>query len=219
MQYSIKYSFNILEPYLTGDSILEMGPAEGVMTDLLVKTGKSLTVVEGSTLFCERLKARFNNIDIVNELFEDYLPLEKFDTIVMGHVLEHVDDPVFLLSRAKEWLKPGGHIFAAVPNAKSIHRQAQAAVKMGILKKEDELNDLDIHHGHKRVFNPKTFKKIFIDSGLSIDNFGGYWLKPLSNKQIEDTWSKKMIESFLELGREYPDIAGEIYIVSSICNM
>jgi hypothetical protein len=37
---SIKYSFKIAQRHMVGDSILEMGPAEGVMTELLAASGK-----------------------------------------------------------------------------------------------------------------------------------------------------------------------------------
>ena len=35
----MKYSFKIAARHLVGDSILEMGPAEGVMTELLAVSG------------------------------------------------------------------------------------------------------------------------------------------------------------------------------------
>ena len=44
--------------------------------------------------------------------------------------------------------------------------------------------------------------------------FGGYWIKPLSNGQIEQNWTAEMLEAFMELGERYPDIAGEIYVVA-----
>src|SRR5580700_7726384 len=122
---SIKYSFKVAERHLVGDSILEMGPAEGVMTELLAATGKKLTLVEGSGLFCDALRRRFPQANTVHALFEEFQPNELFDNIILGHVLEHVEDPVDILSRAKWWLKPGiGRIFGAVPNARSLHRQA-----------------------------------------------------------------------------------------------
>jgi hypothetical protein len=55
---SIKYSFKVAERHLVGDSILEMGPAEGVMTELLAATGKKLTLVEGSGLPCAAVSPR-----------------------------------------------------------------------------------------------------------------------------------------------------------------
>jgi 2-polyprenyl-3-methyl-5-hydroxy-6-metoxy-1,4-benzoquinol methylase len=211
---SIRYSFKIAERHMVGDTILELGPAEGVMTELLAATGKKLTLVEGSALFCDSLRRRFPDANTVNALFEEFESSELFDNIILGHVLEHVEDAVDILSRAKQWLKPGiGRLFAAVPNARSLHRQA--AVIMGILREEDALNEMDMHHGHRRVFNPETFRNAFARAGLKIEIFGGYWMKPLSNAQIEASWTPEMVEAFMALGERYPDIAGEIYIVAT----
>jgi 2-polyprenyl-3-methyl-5-hydroxy-6-metoxy-1,4-benzoquinol methylase len=199
---------------MVGDSILELGPAEGVMTELLAGTGKQLTLVEGSNLFCESLQRRFPDANIVHSLIEEFQSHEFFDNILLGHVLEHVENPVDILSRAKDWLKPEtGRLFGAVPNARSLHRQA--AVIMGLLPKEDALNEMDLHHGHRRVFNPETFRNAFSQAGLIIEIFGGYWMKPISNAQIEASWTPEMIEAFMALGERYPDVAGEIYVVAS----
>ncbi len=211
---TIKYSFNIAARYLVGENLLEMGPAEGVMTELLATTGKRITMVEGSGKFSADLRQRFPKAKVVHALFEEFKPEELFDNIILGHVLEHVQNPVDILARAKQWLKPGsGRLFAAVPNARSLHRQA--AVIMGMLPQEDALNEMDLHHGHRRVFNPETFRNAFYQAGLQIEVFGGYWMKPVSNKQIEDNWSAEMLDAFMKLGERYPDIAGEIYIVAS----
>jgi 2-polyprenyl-3-methyl-5-hydroxy-6-metoxy-1,4-benzoquinol methylase len=211
---TIKYSFSIASRHLVGDSILEMGPAEGVMTALLAATGKKLTVVEGAGYFCEDLRKRFPEASVVHSLFEDFQPKSLFDNIVLGHVLEHVQDPVAILKLAGAWLKPvTGRIFAAVPNSRSLHRQA--AVVMGLLMQEDELNEMDRHHGHRRVYSPETFRSAFYQAGLQIDIFGGYWMKPLSNKQIEEQWTDKMLDAFMQIGERYPDIAGEIYVLAS----
>lgn len=210
----IKYSFDIAVRHLVSGNLLEMGPAEGVMTELFASTGRQLTVVEGSSKFCLDLRKRFPDANVVHALFEEFHPEQQFDNIILGHVLEHVQNPVDILVRAKQWLKPHtGRLFAAVPNARSLHRQA--AVIMGLLSQEDELNEMDIHHGHRRVFNPETFRNIFYQSGLKIEIFGGYWMKPVSNKQIEESWTPEMLDAFMQLGERYPDIAGEIYVIAS----
>jgi len=189
-----------------------MGPAEGVMTGLLAATGRSLTVVDGSRTFCESIAQRFPQVRVVHSLFEDFAPARAFDNIILGHVLEHVEDPIRILHRAAGWLAAGGRLLAAVPNSRSLHRQA--AVLMSLLSSEDELNELDIHHGHRRVFDPDSFKQCFFAAGLNVEAFGGYWLKPLSNQQIEQTWTAEMLEAFMQLGERYPEIAGEIYVVA-----
>jgi 2-polyprenyl-3-methyl-5-hydroxy-6-metoxy-1,4-benzoquinol methylase len=211
---SIRYSFRIFERYLRGTSILELGPAEGVMTGLLAGTGKSLTLVEGSSGFCEALRARFPSARVVHSLFEDFTPGGTYDNIVLGHVLEHVEDPAAIVARAARWLSPQGRVLAAVPNSHSLHRQA--AVLMGLIADEHDLNEMDIRHGHRRVFDADSFRRCFVAAGLSIEAFGGYWIKPLSNQQIEATWTREMLDAFMRLGEHYPGIAAEIYAVAGL---
>lgn len=203
----------IFARYAKDGSVLELGPAEGLMTEKLVQNFSKVSVVEGSQIYCDQIKSNFPSVKVYNSYFESFECDERFDNIVLGHVLEHVDCPVSVLKHIKTFLRPGGLIFAAVPNARSIHRQA--AVIMDILETDEAMSDLDIHHGHQRVFNPDSFRDIFTKANLPISAFGGYWLKPVSNKQIEETWSKEMLDAFLELGEKYPEIAGEIYIVST----
>ena len=62
---------------------------------------------------------------------------------------------------------------------------------------------------------PESFHRCFVDAGLAIEKSGGYWLKPLSNRQIEATWTPQMLDAFMQLGERYPDIAAEIYVVAT----
>ena len=209
---TVLYSARVFERFWRGRRCLEMGPAEGVMTTILARAFPELCVVEGAAAFCADIERRFPGVEVVNALFEDFEPADRFDTIVLGHVLEHVENPVDILSRAGRWLAEGGRICAAVPNARSVHRQA--AVMMGLLADEHALNDTDRHHGHRRVFDPESLRDAVRNAGLRVHHLGGYWLKPLSNSQIEATWTDSMLEAFMELGERYPDIAAEIYVIA-----
>lgn len=212
MEKSISYCFKVFKRSMVEGSVLELGPAEGVMTNYLKTATTDLTVVEGSLAFCNLLENKFPNIEVVNCLFEEFHPTKQYKNIVLGHVLEHVIDPVDLLRHVKAWLAPGGRVLTSVPNALSVHRQA--AVRMGLLQTETELNTLDVHHGHRRVFTPDGFRDIFRRAGLEINLFGGYWFKSLSHSQIEAHWNDTMIDAFMSLGEKYPEIAGEIYIIA-----
>jgi SAM-dependent methyltransferase len=215
---SIQYSCQIFMRYLRPGSILELGPAEGVMTDILYPLfSENYTVVDGSSIFIDLIKNRYPNIYAAETLFEEFEPKSwsfppSFDNIILGHVLEHVVDPVEILKLCKNWLKENGLILSCVPNKNSIHRQA--AVEMGLLSKLDDFSEKDKLHGHRRVFGLDSFIEVFEQTGFSICAKGGYYLKPLSDAQIESQWSNSMIDAFLKLGERYPDIAGEIYIVA-----
>lgn len=209
---SNRYCFEILARHLRGNRVLELGPAEGVMTELLSGASQDLTLVDGSARFCDDLSRRFPGCRVVHSLFEDFRPDRPFDVIVLGHVLEHVIDPVNVLRLVRSWLSPSGFVFAAVPNARSLHRQA--ATIMGLLPVESALNEMDRHHGHRRVFDPESFRAAFTGAGFRIEVFGGYYLKPISNAQVEAHWNDDMLRAFLQLGERYPDIAGELYLVA-----
>lgn len=209
---ALRYCFKIFKRHLVPGDLLELGPAEGLMTELLYGLGRELTVVEASSLFCDSLRARFPLARIENSLFETFQPKRRFANILLGHVLEHVDDPAGTLRAVGQWLAPGGRVLAAVPNARSLHRQA--GVIMGMLPVESALNDVDRGHGHRRVYDPESFRATFLQAGLNVEIFGGYWLKPLAIPQLEAHWSPELLDAFMQLGERYPDIAGEIYVVA-----
>lgn len=210
---TISYSFEIFKRFiLPNKSILELGPAEGLMTKKLLEISDDITVIEGSKNFAEVLKKEFPKITVINSLFETSEIKQKFDYIILGHVLEHVENPEVILNSIKKWLKDDGLIFCAVPNARSLHRQA--AVEMGLIKDIFEKSEKDIHHGHLRIYTPETFFAEFHKTNYEIISKGGYWLKPLSDSQIEKSWTQEQLDAFMKLGEMYPDIAAEIYVVA-----
>lgn len=211
---TITYSYEIFSRFLINGSILELGPAEGLMTEKLAKHDPNIVVIEGSKNFSELLSKKLPNIKVINSLFEDAQINEKFDNIILGHVLEHVADPVLILETIKKWLNPNGRVISAVPNARSIHRQA--AVEMGLINSIFEMSEKDVHHGHLRIYTPETFHTDFLNAGYKILQRGGYWLKPISDNQIQKHWDENMLKGFMKLGEFYPDIAAEIYIVSTL---
>ena len=82
--------------------------------------------------------------------------------------------------------------------------------------KEDQLNESDVIHGHKRVYNIRLLNNHFLEADLNIISSGGYWLKPLSNSQLEKSWSDEMLSAFMTLGESYPEISAEIYVVTRL---
>ncbi len=208
-----QYGARVFSRFWRGRSCLELGPAEGQMTPLLLDAFERVVLVEGSAVFAEALKNRFADAVVVHALFEDFAPEEQFDTIVIGNVLEHVDEPRALLAAARDWLAPDGRLLASVPNAHSIHRQA--AVLLGLLDDEHAFSEADVHHGHRRVYDPDSLRADVLGAGLSIEVFGGYWLKPLSNAQIEESWSDELLDAYMTVGERYPDIAAQLYVVAT----
>lgn len=209
----IRFRYETIKPKLVGSRGLELGPAEGEMTQFLVNDFEQLTIVEGSADLLAQIPERAN-LTKVHALFEDYRPDQTFDSIILEHILEHVEEPVSLLSIVKNWLAPEGKLFLGVPNGNSIHRLV--AVKMGLLEDPCQLNLRDQALGHRRVYTPATFRSDIEKSGLEVIEIGGVYFKPISNGQIQEHWTEEMIRGFYELGKDFPEHAAEIYAVCKI---
>lgn len=211
--HTVAYSYQVFRRHFVPGSCLELGPAEGLMTRHLYEDFPDLTVVDASPQFCDSLRERFPTAIVIESLFETFSPGRTFDNIVLGHVLEHVIDPVAILTSVRDWIAPSGRLFAAVPNSQSIHRQI--AVIMGLLETINTLNETDARMGHRRVYSPDELERDVRASRFHVDFQGGYWLKPVSNAQIERDWTSEMVEAAMQVGERYPAIAAEIFVVAS----
>ncbi len=208
----IHFRYKTLLPHLQGPEGLELGPAQGEMTQYLVDHFQHLTVVDGASNLLKSIPNK-SNLTKIHSLFENYIPTKKFNTIIMEHILEHIENPVELLLRIRDWLAPNGKILIGVPNGLSIHRLV--AVKMKLLANPCELNSRDHALGHRRVYTPTTLRSDIENAGLHLHEIGGVFFKPVSNGQIEQSWTDEMINGFYELGKDFPENAAELYVVCS----
>ncbi len=210
----VQYGFDALAPHLTGDSCLELGPADGHMTGMLLDRFAEVVSVEASWVYCDGLCEQYGErgLEVVCSLFEDYRPERRFDTVLGTHILEHVEDPVDLLRRTSDWLSADGRVVMLVPNALSIHRIV--AVEMGLLPAPNALNELDERLGHRRVYDLDMLVSQFEEAGLEVVETGGNFLKPLANGQIEQWFDERMLEGFYKAGRHFPRHAAEVYVVA-----
>jgi len=206
-----EYCYVEARNWFVGKTCLELGPSTGYMTRYLVNDFESLTAVEGAAELLEKIPDH-PALTKVHSLFQNFCPTEKFDTIVLNHVLEHIAEPVELLIKIKSWLAPGGRFIVGVPNARSFHRMA--AVKMGMLDSIYSLNERDHALGHERVYDMDTLRAHLQKAGFLPLAEKGIFMKFLSNGQIENWFNPQMIEAFYELGKEFPDNCAEIMIIA-----
>jgi 2-polyprenyl-3-methyl-5-hydroxy-6-metoxy-1,4-benzoquinol methylase len=203
------YNFQSLKPFFKGKRALELGPASGYMTKSLVKEFDTIDLVEGSESLLQQIPD-YPNIRKFCSYFEEFETKEKYETIIMSHVLEHIEDPVLVLQRIYNWLDADGVFLVSVPNAKSIHRIV--AVEMGLLKSVYELNSRDHELGHYRVYDMDSLKSHVKEAGFNIKEVGGIFLKPVSNGQIEQHWTSEMIEGFYKAGKHFQENCAEIFV-------
>ena len=211
-------TYTLLSKYFRGTSCLELGCADGAGTKILLNHFSKVVAVDGSLKMIRKIKKwiRSKKLRVVHSYFENLSLPSKFDTVVMCHVLEHVDNPVIVLKNVKRFVKKNGRIIINVPNAFSLHRQA--GVLLGMLKDEHDLNESDLSVGHKRVYDINKLKEDIKNAGLKTIKTGGFLLKAFSNSQLKEVFKKnpKNIDAYIKLGEKYPEIAAEIYTICKI---
>jgi 2-polyprenyl-3-methyl-5-hydroxy-6-metoxy-1,4-benzoquinol methylase len=211
-QVAVEYAARVFSRHWRGTSCLEVSSGEGLMTPILAERFADLTVVEGSRAFCERIKVRFPGANVVHALAEDFRPGRAFDTVVMNDILEHVVSPPELLAALRAWMAPGGVACVASPNAHSLHRQLGRI--LGMLADVHDLNEADLRNGHRRVYDARTLRAELEDAGFVVEASGGFWLKLVSDTQIQSAgWSREMLDACMSLGEAHPDIAADVYVI------
>lgn len=210
----IEFCASLTKQWLTGESLLEMGPADGLSTEHLYEAVKDLEVVDASTIYLDAIRKKMPEIKCHESLFEEFIPCRKYDNIYMGHVLEHVKDPELIISKASTWLNPNGRIIASVPNADSVHREL--GVRLGLLQKTTDLNESDISIGHRRVFQRHEFEALFQTSNLRIIESSGFFLKFYANSELQNRFNREFIFELMRIGQMCPDNSAELFLVAEL---
>lgn len=189
-------------------SVLELGLGHGFTTNIFANNFNRHVVLEGSPAVTQNFKEKFPKCgaQIVETYFEEFYTEEKFDVIVMGFVLEHVDDPFEIISRYKKFLAPGGKIFLAVPNAEVLNRRLGHLA--GMLENIQTLSENDLLLGHKRYYTVSSLSAEITRAGYQIEKIEGIYLKPFTTSQIILlNLDEKVISALCEVGVDYPELS------------
>lgn len=171
MLISNKLWIRKINSMLTGEEvILDFGCSTGHLIKAIQSKAKK---VYGHELnrkeveFCRNIKG----LDVDSEPLHNRFSLGMFDYITMIFVLEHIAEPITLLSYLKNFLKPTGKLLILVPNAQD-----------ALLKFYDipEFKHFYYCIEHLFYYTPNTIKEVFKQAGLkgNIDTIQEY---PITN--------------------------------------
>lgn len=223
--YLSKFADIIKEDLFTNpiENYLSLGIGHKIVSNSIIENGilkkriRNYYVIDGAKKLLDEFKKMYQNIPnlhVLHAYFEDFHTDLLFDRIEMGFVLEHVDDPLFIISKYKNYLSPNGKIHIAVPNAKSLHRLI--GYYAGLLDDIYQLSEYDLMLGHKRYYDIDTIKHDILSSGLQINKIIGLMLKPITNEQMRVLgFNDNIINALVKIGENYPEIANCIYLCAT----
>jgi 2-polyprenyl-3-methyl-5-hydroxy-6-metoxy-1,4-benzoquinol methylase len=226
-RYAYGFDYDVMHPYMMKSfvpffrpgNLLELGSFKGDFTRRLLSYFDDITCIEasGDAVASARREVCGQPVKLIHSLFETVSLAEKYDNVVLTHVLEHLDDPVGILRRINgEWLSGQGRFFLVCPNANAPSRQI--AVKMGLISHNTAVTPAEKEHGHRVTYTLDTLERDARSAGLRVVHRSGIFFKALANFQWDrllktDIISQDYLEGCYQLGQQYPDLCSSIFLV------
>jgi SAM-dependent methyltransferase len=218
--------------YARGSRLLDMPCGDGFLTALLAPAFKTVVGIDASSRHLALAREKLPGAEFHETLIEEFETSQRFDTITMINILEHVIDPVEILRKAARFLSTDGILLVHVPNANAINRRL--AVLMGTLTHTEELSPFDLKVvGHRRAYTLGTLCGDVESAGLRIRATGGVFYKSLSTPQMDwllkngpweeapfgwgrvgseqKDWKAEFCRASYELGTRHPEDCNIIY--------
>jgi 2-polyprenyl-3-methyl-5-hydroxy-6-metoxy-1,4-benzoquinol methylase len=195
-----------------GRRLLDVGAAEGLLSRKLTERGWRVTAIEGDPE-AARAGARYCEQMVVANLDRDLPPLQPgFDAIVYADVLEHLADPLRVLTALNGLLAAGGFVIVSVPNI------AHLWIRLLLLAGRFDYIDRGIlDRTHLRFFTRRSLAAFITDAGLEPLRFTAtpaplYQLLPPS-------WHKRWVATTHTMNawiaRHLPKLLGYQFIVQA----
>lgn len=167
--------------------VLEIGSGIGNISKIIIEEGHTITLSDYNPEYCEALKKKFPehtnvrdviSIDLLDPDFHHkYSALhERFDSIFLLNVIEHIRDDAKAISNCKYLLKKNGHLILLAPAYSWL------------------FSGFDKHLGHFRRYTVRSLKELLVKNDFTIlsgsyFNFAGIggWLlfgKILNQKML-----------------------------------
>ena len=225
-KYAYNFDFDVMhrfmiqsfKPFFRKGNCLELGSFKGDFTRRLTPLFSDITCVEASDEAIEMAKNEFGSkLKFIHSLFETATLPEKYDNIILTHVLEHLDNPVSVMKRINdEWLSDTGRFFLVCPNANAPSRQI--AVKMGLITHNSAITPAEAEHGHRITYSLDTLERDAKAAGLKVVHRSGIFFKALANFQWDrllntDIISEEYLQGCFQLGQVYPDLCSSIFLM------
>jgi 2-polyprenyl-3-methyl-5-hydroxy-6-metoxy-1,4-benzoquinol methylase len=212
------FMIKAFEPFFRSGNLLELGSYNGYFTKRLLSYFDDITCLEASDEAITAAKKELGNkVKFVHSTFETAFLPTQYKNIILTHVLEHLDDPVTVLSKInKEWLADEGRFFLVCPNANAPSRQI--AVKMGLISNNTAITPAEKEHGHKITYTLDTLERDAKAADLNVIHRSGIFFKALANYQWDrllrtDIISADYLEGCYQLGQQYPDLCSSIFLL------
>lgn len=152
-----------LAPFIDprGKKLLDIGTGKGYLLDVAGRMGFDCYGLELSSYAASKAAERFPGKIFTGTIEQAKYPDGMFDVVTLTDLIEHIGDPMSLMTEIKRILAPGGLVFIITPNTASLTRK--------LLGKRW----FQYKYEHVIYWNPKSLRRLLDSFGfttLFVDN-------------------------------------------------
>ncbi len=153
-----------IEKFKPKGKFFEIGCGMGYFLNFAKENGYEVSGIEYAALGADACRTKFG-LDVKQSSFESWpISPDTFDVIFMGDVLEHLVDPLGMLTKAHSMLKSDGVVAVEVPAMFNAIVGRIAVAGMDLLGKQRKM---PMPPYHINEFTPATLRKILSRAGYS----------------------------------------------------
>lgn len=176
--------FAQIEPHL-GDRVLEIGCGTGNFTVHLAQHCRHLTAVDLDADYVAIARSRLSQASHVEFLTGDATQMhwgDRFDTVILLDVLEHIEQDAEFLHRLRSLLTPGGRLILKVPAGQRLY------------------SSLDANVGHYRRYNKTSLTQILDAAQLTPKTLRYFNLAGIPGWWVNGSLLKRTVPSSGQVG-------------------
>ena len=138
--------------------LLDVGCGNGFFLSIMRDAGWQVVGVEPDREAAHGAQQRYGVTVLAGYLADAKFDEQTFDAITLNHVIEHVFDPVAVLSECRRLLKPNGRIVVVTPNVESEGHSIFKSFWRGLE-----------HPRHIHLFSRRSLQSCCEQAGLSVE--------------------------------------------------
>jgi len=157
---SDKLRFSKINPWIVGKEVLNVGSCEGFLHKLLKKENSKKNLYS----------LDFENADFRINLDSPKKINKKFNTVIAGETIEHLESPIKFIRYCKSLLKKKGRLIITTPNA----------IGLQYIKNPSWCVYYKDYRGHSQAFTIDMLKRICEDEKLKVihaEYVNAFWIK------------------------------------------